>query len=163
MAGSLNRATLIGNCGKDPEIKTMNNGNRVASFSLATSETWKDKNTGEKKERTDWHNVVVFNDNLIGVIEQYVAKGSKLMVEGAIKTRKYEKDGQDRYTTEIVLQGFDSKLLLLGAKGEGGGASADERYGGYQREGADAGAGDGRRSGGGQQSFAADLDDEIPF
>ncbi len=120
MAGSLNRVTLIGNCGKDPEIRQAGNGNRVATFSIATSESWTDKASGERKEKTEWHNVVVWNDGLIGVIEKYVKKGSKVMVEGQMQTRKWEKEGIERYTTEVVLQGFGGQLILLGDAGGGG-------------------------------------------
>jgi len=116
---SLNRATIIGNVGKDPEIKSMSNGNRVANLTVATSETWKDKSSGEKKERTEWHRVTVWNDGLIGVIEKYVHKGSKVMIEGQIQTRKYEQNGVEKYTTEIVLQGFGGQLILLGSKQDG--------------------------------------------
>lgn len=115
MSGSINKAILIGNVGKQPDIRTMQNGGKVANFSLATSERWTDKGSGEKKERTEWHRIVVFG-NLAEVVEKYVHKGSKVYVSGAIQTRKYEKDGQDHYTTEIVLQGFGGELTLLDAK-----------------------------------------------
>lgn len=118
MAGSLNRVQLIGNVGKDPEIRKLDNGNRVANFSLAMGEQWKDKD-GNKQERTEWANIVVWGDGLVSVIERYVKKGSKLFVEGKFVTRKYEKDGQDRYTTEVVLSGFGSQLILLGDSGGG--------------------------------------------
>lgn len=120
MAGDLNRATLVGRAGKDPEIRTMNSGDRVANFSMATSESWNDKSSGEKKERTSWHNIVVWG-KLADIVEKYVKKGDKLLIEGAIETRKYEQNGVEKYTTEIVLRGFDSKLLLLGSKSDGGG------------------------------------------
>lgn len=110
---SLNQATLIGNVGNDPEIRNLPNGGKVANFSLATSESWKDRNTGEKKEKTEWHRIVVWNEGLIGVIERYVQKGHKIMVQGQIQTEKYEKDGQDHYATKIVLTGFDAKLVML--------------------------------------------------
>lgn len=176
---SLNRATLIGNVGKDTEIRTTQSGQKVATFSIATTETWKDKQTGEKKESTDWHTVVCFNDGLVGVIERFVKKGSKVMVEGAIKTRKWQdQQGQDRYTTEIVLK-FDAKLILLGGR-DGGGQSGgyddgDAGYGGgNQRSG---GSGNGSRGGsghagsghagsgasGGRPAPNYDLDDQIPF
>jgi len=143
MAGSLNRVQLIGNVGADPEIRSVNSG-KVANFRIATSETWKDKNTGEKKERTEWHSIVVWNDGLVGVIEKYVKKGSKVMIEGQLQTRKWEKDGVDRYTTEVVLQGFGGSLLLLGDGGGGGRPPpADQPPDGP----------------GGQR----ELDDEIPF
>lgn len=144
MAGSLNVATLIGNVGKDPEIREVGDG-KVANFSLATSESW--TKDGEKKERTTWHNIVIWG-KLAEVVEKYVTKGSKLYIQGAIETRKYEKDGQDRYVTEIVLRGFDSKMIMLDGKREGGAAAGGGTAGG------DAGK---------RESFAADLDDEIPF
>lgn len=111
---SVNKVMLVGNVGKDPEVRAMQNGDKVASFSLATSERWKDKNTGERKERTEWHNVVVFNEGLVRVVEQFVKKGSRLYVEGAIQTRKWQdKDGRDRYSTEVVLQRFRGEIQLL--------------------------------------------------
>lgn len=132
---SLNRATLIGNVGRDPEIKSLNNGSRVASLSVATSETWKDKSTGEKKERTEWHRVTVWNDGLIGVIERFVKKGSKVMIEGQIQTRKYENDGVDHYATEIVLQGFGGQLILLGDKpSDSGSGSSGFSTGGVNKK-----------------------------
>ena len=116
---SVNRVFLLGNLGKDPEIRTMQNGKKVASFSLATSETWKDKATGERKSKTEWHNVVIFNEGLVRIVEQYLHKGSKVWIEGQLQTRKWtDKSGQDRYTTEVVLQGFNSALTMLeGPKG----------------------------------------------
>lgn len=162
MAGSLNRVQLIGNVGKTPEIKSLNSGSRVANLSLATSENWKDKQSGEKKERTEWHNIVVWNDGLIGVIERYVTKGSKLFVEGQLQTRKYEKDGSDRYSTEVVLQGFGGQIILLGdAGGRSGGGDRGSDGGGHQRqEPARGGYGAGRAGGG---AFDDDLDDDVPF
>lgn len=112
--GSVNKVILVGNVGKDPEIRSLNNGDRVASLSLATTESWRDKSSGEKKEKTEWHRVVVFNDGLVKVIENYVKKGTTLYLEGALQTRKYEKDGQERYVTEVVLQRFGGQLVLLG-------------------------------------------------
>jgi len=120
MSGSLNKVTLIGNIAKEPEIRVTNSGAKIANLVLATSESWKDKNTGEKKEKTEWHRVVCFSEGLVNVIEKYIRKGSKLYLEGALQTRKWvDKDGKDNYTTEIVLQGFSSKLIMLGGKGEG--------------------------------------------
>ena len=117
MAGSLNKVTLIGNLGKDPEIRSTSDGREIASFSIATSENWKDKITGEKKEKTEWHRIVVFKEGLVGVIKNYVKKGSKLYIEGQLQTRKWvDNTGQDKYSTEIVLQGFNSSLLLLDSK-----------------------------------------------
>lgn len=119
MAGSLNRASLIGNVGKDPEIRSLQDGREIASFSLATSESWKDKSTGERKSKTEWHRCIVFNDNLVKVVRNYVKKGSKLFVEGQIKTRSWtdENSGTERFMTEIVIQGFDSRIDLLDSKG----------------------------------------------
>lgn len=179
MAGSLNKVTLIGNVGADPEIRDLQSGNAVANISLATSESWKDKNTGEKKERTEWHRVVVWNDGLVEVIEKYVKKGSKLYIEGQMQTRKWQdQDGNDRYSTEVVLTGFDAKLLLLGdprtgerdpndnsgrpGNSRGGERSSGEGYrersGGTAREeNRDRGRQDNRGN------FTRDLDDDIPF
>ena len=118
MAGSLNKVLLIGRLGADPEIKQMVNGKNVARFSLATSQTWKDKNTGEKKEKTEWHRVVIFNEGLVNVVQQYLKKGAQIYLEGQLSTRKWkdEQSGQDKYSTEIVLQGFNSTLTMLGNK-----------------------------------------------
>lgn len=164
MAGSLNKVMLIGNLGADPEIRRLPSGGSVANMRIATSETWRDKNSGERREKTEWHNVVVFNDNLVRVIEQFVKKGSKLYIEGQLQTRKYQdKSGQDRYSTEVVLQGFNGQLTLLDGRGEGGSSG---------REMTDRGGSDFGRSspmdrrpatgqgGGGRHS---DLDDDIPF
>lgn len=176
MAG-LNKVTLIGNLGKDPEIRSMNNGNKVASFSLATGESWKDRD-GNRQERTEWHNVVVFSEGLVRVLEQYTRKGSKIYIEGKLQTRKWQKDGQDRYTTEVVLQNFDSKLILLDSRNDSGGGSGGSGYGGgggSSSGGGGSGAygggsgGGGAYGGGGQQSrpqpaaFDTDLDDDVPF
>lgn len=148
---SLNKAQLIGNVGRDPEIKAFGNGNRVAQFSLATSERWKDKETGEKREHTDWHRITVFSEGLVKVIEQYVRKGSKLYIEGQIKTREWEKDGEKRYSTEIVLNGYESKLTMLGGKGEGRQPPQPDDYGSQRQV----------------ESYTEDqspaIDDEIPF
>ena len=148
MAGSLNKVTLIGNLGKDPEIRTTNDGRELANFSLATSERWKDKVTGEKKDKTEWHRVVVFNEGLVRVIKSYVKKGSKLYIEGQLQTRKWvDNENQERYTTEIVLQNYNSSLILLDTKGE----TSAESY----------------AEGNPKQSHVnfdnSDLDDEIPF
>ncbi|SDL06313.1 single-strand DNA-binding protein [Mesorhizobium muleiense] len=169
MAGSLNKVTLIGNLGADPDIKNLNSGVSVANFSLATSESWKDKTTGEKKEVTQWHRVVVWNDGLIGVIDKYVKKGSKVYIEGELQTRKWEKDGVDHYATEVVLTGFGGKLILLGDSG--GGARSDQngnadrpgnKSGSYgEQSGGTARNGDG--GGASRQSSQRQLDDEIPF
>lgn len=151
MAGSLNRATLIGHVGKDPEIRSVNSG-KVANFSVATSETWRDKNSGEKKESTQWHSIVVWNENLVKIVEQYVKKGDKIMVEGQIQTRKWtDKDGNDRYTTEIVLSGFNGSILLLSNKSQDQNQNAN-RAGNSAREEPKQ-----------EPNYASDLDDEIPF
>ena len=159
MAGSVNKVILVGNLGRDPEIRTTQDGLKVANLSLATSDSWRDKNTGERKERTEWHRVVIFNERLVDVVEKYLRKGSKLYVEGALQTRKWtDNSGQERYTTEIVLQRFRGELTMLdgarGGAGGGEGAGPDDTGGG---SGGGTGGG-GRRSGSGQ-----DLDDEIPF
>jgi len=167
---SLNRVQLIGNVGKDPEIKSFANGNRVASFSIACSETWTDKASGERREKTEWVNVNVFNDGLIGVIERYVTKGSKLFVEGKFQTRKYEKNGEDRYTTEVVIQNFGGQIILLGDAGgerSGGDRESGGRRGGGGGDSGGYGAASRGGSGGERTSsrpaFDADLDDSIPF
>lgn len=156
---SINRAILLGNVGRDPEVRTTTNGDKVASFSLATSESWKDKATGERKETTDWHQVVVFNQNLVGIVEQYVTKGSRVSIEGAIKTRKYTaKDGGERYVTEIVVGRFDGRIGLEG-KPTGGPQREEHGYGSTRT----------RESSAGHQAAAAGsagrdaLDDDIPF
>lgn len=154
---SLNKAMMIGNVGQPPEIRTFQDGGKVANFSLATSETWKDKTTGEKKERTEWHRVVVFGP-LAGVVEQWVTKGSKIYVEGEMRTRKWQdQSGQDRYTTEVVVQGFGATIKLLGNRQNDQSDGADDRYGGYRNE---RGTPEG---GGGQAQDQAPIDDEIPF
>lgn len=157
MAGSVNKVIIVGNLGKDPEIRSFQNGGRVASFTIATSENWKDKASGEKKERTEWHRISVMNDNLVGICERYLKKGAKVYVEGQLETRKWtDKDGQERYTTEVVLRPYRGELTMLDGKSGGSG-------GGY---GGDAPAFDGGSSSGsigGGSSSAPDLDDDIPF
>ena len=138
MAGSINKVILVGNLGADPEIRTLNSGDRVANLRLATSETWRDRGSGERKERTEWHRVVIFNDNLVKVAESYLKKGSKVYVEGALQTRKWtDQSGQEKYSTEVVLQKFRGELTMLDGRGEGGGgfAGGDDDYagGGFQR------------------------------
>lgn len=159
MAGSVNKVILVGNLGRDPEIRTLNSGDRVANLRIATSEQWRDKATGERKERTEWHQVVIFNENLVKVAENYLKKGSTVYIEGALQTRKYEQNGVEKYTTEVVLQRFRGELTMLG--GRGGGAESDE--GGYRSGGADFGGGGRAQGAGPRESFAADLDDDIPF
>src|SRR6201996_5221236 len=121
MAGSVNKVILVGNLGRDPEIRTLNSGDRVASFSIATSETWRDRTTGERREKTEWHRISIFNDNLVKVAESYLRKGSKVYVEGSLQTRKYEQGGVERYSTEIALQKFRGELTMLDGRNEGGG------------------------------------------
>ena len=156
MSGSVNKVILVGNLGRDPEIRTLNSGDRVANLNLATSETWRDRNSGERKERTEWHRVVIFNDNLVKVAENYLRKGSKVYIEGALSTRKYtDQSGAEKFSTEVVLQKFRGELTMLDGRGEGGGRS-DDMGGGYAS---------GPRAGtsGPREDFSADLDDEIPF
>ena len=176
MAGSVNKVILIGNVGKDPEIRSLQNGGRVANFSLATSESWKDRSSGEKREKTEWHRVVVFNDNLVGVVERFIKKGSKLYVEGALETRKWtDQSGQEKYSTEVVIKQFRGEITLLDGRGEGGGGGGGGgggSGGGYDRAGGDdygsapsggGGGGGGARSGGSSARPRDDIDDEIPF
>ena len=160
MAGSVNKVILIGNVGRDPEIRSTQDGTRIANLSLATSENWRDKNTGERRERTEWHRVVIFNERLVDVVEKYVKKGAKLYIEGALQTRKWtDKEGQERYTTEVVLQRFRGELTMLDSRGGGGGDFAGDD----EPAGAGGGfSGGGSRQGGGSRG-GGDLDDEIPF
>ncbi|MEN0652426.1 MULTISPECIES: single-stranded DNA-binding protein [Hyphobacterium] len=161
MAGSVNKVILVGNLGKDPEVRAMNSGDKVASFSIATSETWRDKNSGERREKTEWHNVVIFDQNIVKVAENYLKKGSKVYVEGQLQTRKWQdRDGNDRYTTEVVLQRFRSELHMLDTRGNGGGNSGgrddrdDDRHDNRTDE-------QKRQD---ERGFRNDnLDDEIPF
>lgn len=155
MSGSVNKVTLIGNLGKDPESRTFQNGGKVVNFSIATSETWKDKDTGERKEKTEWHNVSVLNEGLAGVAERFLKKGSKVYVEGAMKTRKWQdQSGQDKYSTEVVLQGFNSVLVMLdGPSGGNAGGSS-----GTPKESAPR-----QQSQASQMTMSDDLDDEVPF
>jgi single-strand DNA-binding protein len=155
MAGSVNKVILIGNLGKDPEIKSFQNGGKIANFSIATSEQWKDKMSGERKERTEWHNITISGDGLVGVVERYLKKGSKVYIEGSLRTRKWQdRDGNDRYTTEVVVAGMSGSLTML--DGAPGGSSWD------QGGGAPAGGGTGG-SAGGRAPFDDDLDDDVPF
>ncbi len=147
MAGSVNKVILVGNLGRDPEVRRMTSGDPVVNLSVATSETWRDKASGERKEKTEWHRVVIFNKNLADVAEKYLRKGSKVYLEGALQTRKWtDKDGNEKYSTEVVIQNFRGELVLLDSRGEGGGgrigAGADESPRSFER---------------------AELDDEIPF
>ncbi len=159
MAGSVNKVILIGNLGRDPEIRTTNGGKVVASLSIATSESWRDKQSGERRERTEWHRVVIFNEGLTRVAEQYLRKGSKVYIEGALQTRKWEKDGVDQYTTEIVLQNFNAQLTMLDGRNDGEGAGAP---GGFSspRESRPA---EGRRPAAAPAFQSGGMDDDIPF
>lgn len=159
MAGSVNKVILIGNLGKDPEVRKLNNGDPVVNLSVATSESWRDKQSGERKEKTEWHRVVIFNENIAKVAEQYLKKGSTVYIEGQLQTRKYEQNGVEKYSTEIVLQKFRGELTMLGGKGGGEGKSYEDEGGG----GFTAKAGGKRASSGPSESFSQDLDDEIPF
>ena len=161
MAGSVNKVILIGNLGKDPEIRTLNSGDRVANLRIATSESWRDKASGERKEKTEWHQVVIYTDNLVKVAENYLKKGSTVYIEGALQTRKWsDAQGVEKYSTEIVLQKFRGELTMLGGRGDGAGASGGGDYG----ESSGGFSGGGRAQGSGpRESFSADLDDEIPF
>jgi len=163
MAGSVNKVILVGNLGRDPEVRTLNNGGKVVQLNLATSETWRDKQSGDRQERTEWHKVVIFNENLADVAERFLRKGSKVYVEGQLQTRKYtDKDGAEKYTTEVVLQRYRGELTMLDGKGEGGGASGGGSGGFGAREDSYAGGG-ASSGGGGGRGGASDLDDEIPF
>jgi single-strand DNA-binding protein len=161
MAGSVNKVILVGNLGADPEIRTLNSGDRVANLRVATSETWRDRSSGERKERTEWHRVVIFNDNLVKVAEQYLRKGSKIYLEGAIQTRKWaDQAGVEKYSTEIVLQKFRGELTML----DGRGGDAEQGEGGYSSGGGfSSSAGPRAQSSAPREDFSADLDDEIPF
>jgi len=167
MAGSVNKVILVGNVGSDPEIRSFNNGGKVANFSLATSENWRDKQSGERKEKTEWHRVAIFNDGLVGIVERYVKKGSKLYIEGKLQTRKWtDRDGNDKYTTEVVLQGFGGTLTMLDGRNDGGGArSGGGGGGGYNQDSVAYGNQGQSRSASAQEGPAEnfDLDDEIPF
>jgi len=172
MAGGINKVIIVGNLGKDPEVRTFANGGKVCNFSVATSESWKDKQTGERKEKTEWHNISIFNEGLAGVAEKYLRKGSKVYLEGKLQTRKWQdQSGNDRYSTDVVLQGFDAKMEMLDGKPGGGqGGGSNDGWGGGQGGGSSGGSNDswgqsGGGSGGGQGggAFDSDLDDDVPF
>ena len=177
MAGSVNKVIIVGNLGRDPEVRSFQNGGKVVNLRIATSETWRDKASGERKERTEWHSVAIFNENLARIAEQYLRKGSTVYIEGQLETRKWQdQSGQDRYTTEIVLRPYRGELTLLGGRGEGGGAGHDDRGGDYEggyggggsygsSGGRSSGGGFGGGSGGGAPAGGgrSDFDDEIPF
>ena len=156
MAGSVNKVILVGNLGVDPEVRTFQNGGQVCNLRIATSENWRDKQTGERRERTEWHNVVLKSDGLVNVAQRYLKKGSKVYIEGQLQTRKWQdKEGQDRYTTEVVVGGFNGTLTMLDGRGEGGGGGGGDFGGGG------GGSSDGGRDFGGPSGGAPD--DEIPF
>jgi single-strand DNA-binding protein len=169
VAGSVNKVILVGNLGRDPEIRSTQDGTRIANLSLATSENWRDKNSGERKERTEWHRVVIFNEKLVEVVEKFLKKGSKIYVEGALQTRKWtDQSGAEKYSTEVVLQRFRGELTMLDGRGEGGGAGGGGSAGYDQDEGGGSGFGSSGGSGGGssrpeRRPPGPDLDDEIPF
>jgi single-strand DNA-binding protein len=171
MAGSVNKVIIVGNLGADPEVKSFQNGGRICNLRIATSEDWKDKNTGEKKERTEWHTVVLNSDGLVGVAERFLKKGSKVYIEGSLRTRKWQDaSGNDRYSTEVSVAGFDGKLVMLdGARGGSGGGGNDGWSGGSSGGGAPSGGGQGGSnwqggsSGFGGGDFDNDLDDDVPF
>jgi len=178
MAGSVNKVILIGNLGRDPEVRSFQNGGKVCNLRIATSENWKDKNTGERREKTEWHSVAIFQEGLVRIAEQYLKKGSKVYIEGQLQTRKWQdQSGADRYSTEVVLQGFGGTLTMLDGRSEGGSGGG---YGGGQSGGGDYGGGDPGYGGGGYDSgpsqggggggqsqggggSSRDLDDDIPF
>lgn len=184
MAGSVNKVILVGNLGRDPESRSFNNGGKVVNLRIATSESWKDRNTGERKEKTEWHSVAIFNEGLANVAERFLRKGSKVYIEGQLQTRKWQdQQGQDRYSTEIVLQGFNSVLTMLdgpggGQGGQGGGSRGGDEWGGGGDDfagqssrgggGNFGGGGRGGQQGGGRSNndhggFPDDLDDDVPF
>ncbi len=181
MAGSVNKVIIVGNLGRDPEVRSFPNGGKVVNLRIATSETWRDRNTGERKERTEWHSVAIFNENLAKIAEQYLRKGSTVYIEGQLETRKWQdQTGADRYTTEVVLRQYRGELTLLGGRGDSGGGGGMDDRGGYDdyQGGAPSGGGSGgsaRSGGGGGYGGGAsggmggggggrsDMDDEIPF
>lgn len=167
MAGSVNKVILVGNLGADPEVKSFQNGGKVCNIRIATSETWKDRNSGERKERTEWHSVAIFSEGLAGVAERYLRKGSKVYVEGQLRTRKWQdQSGNDRYTTEVVIRGMNGTLTMLdGAQGGGsrGGGGDWDQGGGGGRGGSSGGGSSWNQGGGSSGGIADDLDDDIPF
>ena len=165
MAGSVNKVILVGNLGRDPEIRALQDGTKVANLSLATSENWRDRESGERRERTEWHRIVIFNDRLADIVEKYLRKGSKIYIEGQLQTRKWtDQSGQDRYSTEVVLQRYRGEMTMLDTRSGGGGdyGGGESDYGGGGTEGG-AGGGTSGDQGGGRDPGGGDLDDEIPF
>ena len=170
MAGSVNKVILIGNLGRDPEVRSFQNGGKVCNLRIATSEVWKDKNTGERREKTEWHSVAIFQEGLVRIAEQYLRKGSKVYIEGQLQTRKWQdQSGQDKYSTEVVLQGFGGTLTMLdgrdggGAGGAGAPSGGGSGYDNRQDSGYDGGYSGGPPQEGGAPAPSRDLDDEIPF
>jgi single-strand DNA-binding protein len=183
MAGSVNKVILVGNLGADPEVRSFQNGGKVCNLRIATSESWKDRNSGERQERTEWHTVAIFSEGLVGVAERFLKKGSKVYLEGQLRTRKWQdQNGQDRYSTEVVLQGPGAVMTMLDGASGGGGGQRSGGGGGWNEGGSSGGYGGGGRSGGSSSSggggggdwgggssggsrggFADDLDDDIPF
>jgi single-strand DNA-binding protein len=176
MAGSVNKVIIIGNLGRDPEVRSFPNGGKVCNLRIATSETWRDKATGERKERTEWHSVAIFNEGLVRIAEQYLRKGSTVYIEGQLETRKWQdQSGADRYTTEVVLRNFGGQMTLLGGRGDSAGGGSDGGGYGNDRSGGDSRGGDrsggydsgrggsGGGYGGGAAQGPSDMDDEIPF
>ena len=174
MAGSVNKVILVGNLGRDPEVRSFPNGGKVCNLRIATSERWRDKATGENRERTEWHSVAIFNEGLVRVAEQYLRKGSKVYVEGQLQTRKWQdQQGQDRYSTEVVLQGFNGTLTMLDGRAGGGGGLSESGQSDYGGDSGGFGESEPRRSGGGGRSSGSggggskggggSFDDEIPF
>ncbi|MBT6429561.1 MAG: single-stranded DNA-binding protein [Rhodospirillaceae bacterium] len=166
MAGSVNKVILVGNLGRDPEVRNMQNGDPIVHLNLATSESWKDKNSGERREKTEWHRVVIFNDNLGRIAQQYLRKGSKVYIEGQLQTRKWQdQSGVEKYTTEVVLQRFRGELTMLDSRADAGGGGGGGNYGGGGGGSFGDGGGGGGDfgGGGGGGGGGGDLDDEIPF
>jgi single-strand DNA-binding protein len=171
MAGSVNKVILIGNLGRDPEVRSFQNGGKVCNLRIATSENWKDKNTGERREKTEWHSVAIFQEGLVRIAEQYLRKGSKVYIEGQLQTRKWQdQSGQDKYSTEVVLQGYGGTLTMLDGRDgggvgapSGGGSGYDNRQDGGYDSGYDSGYSGGPAQGGGTSTPSRDVDDEIPF
>jgi len=173
MAGSVNKVILLGNLGRDPEVRTSQDGSKIVNLNIATSESWKDRNSGERKEKTEWHRVVIFNPNLADIAERYLKKGSSVYVEGALQTRKWtDQSGVEKYSTEVVISRFKGELTLIGGRGEGGGGGGGYDDGPAPQRGGGGGGGGGRsgggqggggQGGGGGWEPPADLDDEIPF
>lgn len=164
MAGSVNKVILVGNLGADPDIRRLNSGDQVANLRIATSENWRDRNSGERKERTEWHSVVIFNENLVKIAEQYLKKGAKIYLEGQLQTRKWQdQNGNDRYTTEVVLQKYRGELQMLDSRGEGGGRNQISDYDNDQTGGYSGSFGNQGNNSSSGSDFSRNLDDEVPF